>query len=146
MIISEKICIVNDRDEELLAKGLELNDGIQNELAKHDAIAAGHPLPTQVMSPKPQLTEVPSSSPKGDEGNKFSSSPPVVPSSVVPSAPSTVVINAIAEEEEEEDEFAQLARRLVLLTRFTITHCMCTGSVPFLDLIINILFLYHRCV
>lgn len=109
-------------DEELLAKGLELNDGIQNELAKHDAIAAGHPLPTQVMSSKPQLTEVPSSSLTGDEGSKFSSPPPAVPSvpstvvpsapsTVVPAAPSTVVINAAAEEEEEEDEFAQLARR-----------------------------------
>ncbi|WOH01965.1 hypothetical protein DCAR_0521352 [Daucus carota subsp. sativus] len=93
-------------DEELLAKGLELNDCIQNELAKHDAIAAGLPLPAQVMSPKPQLTEVPSSSLKVDDGKKFSSSPPAAPS-----APSTVVINAAAEEEEEEDEFAQLARR-----------------------------------
>ncbi|KAK1398124.1 vacuolar protein sorting-associated protein 27 [Heracleum sosnowskyi] len=117
-------------DEELLARGLELNDGIQNELAKHDAIAAGHPLPTQVMSSKPQLTEVPSSSQKGDGGSKYSSSPPAVPSApsnavpsapsntvlagpsnAVPAAPSHVVINAAAEEEEEEDEFAQLARR-----------------------------------
>ncbi|KAL8146656.1 hypothetical protein AgCh_004403 [Apium graveolens] len=117
-------------DEELLAKGLELNDGIQNELAKHDAIAAGHPLPTQVMSSKSQLTEMPGSSPKGDGGSKYSSSPPAVPSApstavptapshvvpaasshAVPTATSNVVINAAAEEEEEEDEFAQLARR-----------------------------------
>ncbi|WOG96095.1 hypothetical protein DCAR_0415425 [Daucus carota subsp. sativus] len=94
-------------DEELLAKGLELNDNIQNELAKHDAIALNHVLPTEVINSKPQLSEVPNSSLKGDEDSWFRSSP-----HVVPCAPLTVETKHVAEEEEEEDdEFAQLARR-----------------------------------
>ena len=109
------------RDEELLAKGLELNDNIQNELAKYDAIALDHVRPTEVINSKPQLSEVPNSSLKGDENSWFRSSP-----RAVPCAPLTFETKHVAEEEEEEDdEFAQLARRSVTLTLFTTKQCTC---------------------
>ncbi|XP_072959421.1 TOM1-like protein 6 [Typha angustifolia] len=74
------------RDEEILGQGLELNDNLQILLAKHDAIASGSPMPT----------EIPDSIPR--------------PSTPVASTP--VVVNGLEDEEEEEDdEFAQLARR-----------------------------------
>lgn len=94
-------------DEELLGQGLELNDSLQNVLAKHDAIASGSPLPTQVRSSisRPTDMHVPHSKPT--EVREVS------PKSIVtPSAPVTPVSREQAEdEEEEEDDFAQLARR-----------------------------------
>ncbi|KAF2306510.1 hypothetical protein GH714_018878 [Hevea brasiliensis] len=44
-------------DEELLGQGLELNDSLQTLLAKHDAIASGSPMPTQVNNLGPKSSE-----------------------------------------------------------------------------------------
>ncbi|XP_006655406.2 TOM1-like protein 6 [Oryza brachyantha] len=77
-------------NEELLKQGLEINDRLQGILAKHDAIAAGSPLPVET----PRRDEIPREDPKVK-----SSAPPIVP----PSAPPV--------EEDEDDEFAQIARR-----------------------------------
>ncbi len=38
---------LDDSDEELLGKGLQLNDDLQRVLAKHDAISSGSPLPPE---------------------------------------------------------------------------------------------------
>ncbi len=38
---------LDNSDEELLNKGLQLNDDLQHVLAKHDAIASGSPLPPE---------------------------------------------------------------------------------------------------
>ena len=75
-----------DRDEELLAQGLELNDNLQGLLAKHDAIASGSPLPAEVSDSVP------------------SPGTPVTPQ---PAATSRYD----AEVEDDDDDFAQLARR-----------------------------------
>ncbi|KAE8694913.1 hypothetical protein F3Y22_tig00110763pilonHSYRG00005 [Hibiscus syriacus] len=42
--------LTNTGDEKLLARGLELNDGLQSLLAKHDAICSGSPLTIQVTT------------------------------------------------------------------------------------------------
>ncbi|KAL5709834.1 hypothetical protein ACHQM5_020473 [Ranunculus cassubicifolius] len=81
-------------NEELLARGLELNDCLQSLLVKHDAIASGSPLPSQVRDPIP-----PSSSEARDE---------LSPTSPFPIAVSQQLED---EEEDEDDDFAQLARR-----------------------------------
>ncbi|KAK3017496.1 hypothetical protein RJ639_006000 [Escallonia herrerae] len=94
-------------DEELLGQGLELNDSLQSVLAKHDAIASGSPLPTQVTSLKPQSTEIHDSSLKPSEVKE-----PRAATSAPPSAPVVALARSqVEEEEEEEDDFAQLARR-----------------------------------
>ncbi|CAL5335238.1 unnamed protein product [Camellia sinensis] len=87
-------------DEELLGQGLELNDSLQTELAKHDAIASGSPLPTQVTNLSPQSVPAHDSSLKPTEHKQPSQTP-----NVNRSPP------AVEEEEDEEDDFAQLARR-----------------------------------
>ncbi|XP_010553208.1 PREDICTED: TOM1-like protein 2 [Tarenaya hassleriana] len=87
-------------DEELLAKGLEINDSLQTLLAKHDAIASGSPLAIQASKPV-DLDPIPKSS---SEAKDSSSSSPVTASVSLGKSP-------IDEEDEEEDEFAQLARR-----------------------------------
>ncbi|XP_050244088.1 TOM1-like protein 6 [Quercus robur] len=98
-------------DEELLGRGLELNDILQGLLAKHDAIASGSPLPALLTNPSPQPTEVSASSPKPSE--VVSSSPRDSSPTSTTTQPVLAVTKAqkIYEEEEEEDEFAQLARR-----------------------------------
>ncbi|WOK97929.1 TOM1-like protein 2 [Canna indica] len=46
------------RDEELLGRGLELNDNLQSLLAKHDAIASGSPLPADVSEAIPTTSSL----------------------------------------------------------------------------------------
>ncbi|TKY65722.1 TOM protein 2 [Spatholobus suberectus] len=97
-------------DEDLLGRGLELNDIIQSLLARHDAIASGTPFPIQGASSSTVSTEVHSSV---DQSNVKSSS--TVESSSTPKASSSSAIvfseTRSQSDEEEEDEFAQLARR-----------------------------------
>ncbi|KAG6745378.1 hypothetical protein POTOM_052043 [Populus tomentosa] len=93
-------------DEELLGKGLELNDSMQILLAKHDAIASGSPMPTQVTSLSPKSSEGCSSDIKPTEARDAS------PRSMTNSAmPVANVTRSAVDEEDEEDDFAQLARR-----------------------------------
>ncbi|KAL9428655.1 hypothetical protein AB3S75_030611 [Citrus x aurantiifolia] len=99
-------------DEELLGRGLELNDILQNLLAKHDAIASGLPIPTEVtnLSPKPNEACAASSLKSTDAGD---SSP--TPNGNHPAPVASVTRALIDEEEEEEDDFALLARRHSML-------------------------------
>ncbi|XP_038903947.1 TOM1-like protein 6 isoform X2 [Benincasa hispida] len=97
-------------DEELLGRGLELNDSLQTLLANHDAIASGSVLPTQSTNLSPQMPESSAAAQKANEIRGSSirdSSPPNV------NTPSTASVarTQIVEDDEEEDEFAQLARR-----------------------------------
>ena len=101
------------RDEELLARGLELNDSLQNLLAKHDAIAAGSPLPSQLTYVGPQHTETSASSLKQSEVRDSSPKDLSLKPNASPAPAATMTKSQIYEEEEEEDEFAQLARRLL---------------------------------
>ncbi|XWS13084.1 hypothetical protein CRYUN_Cryun36dG0007100 [Craigia yunnanensis] len=93
-------------DEELLARGLELNDVLQSILAKHDAIASGSPLPIQVANISSKPAEA-STSIKSNEVRNSSLAPNISP----PAPIASVTRSQIDEEEEEEDDFAQLARR-----------------------------------
>lgn len=107
------------RDEELLGRGLELNDILQNLLAKHDAIASGSPLPNQVTNVSPQRTETSASSLKQSEVRDSSPRDLSPRPNPIPSPPaSTMTRSQIDEDEEEEDEFAQLARRLITANPF----------------------------
>lgn len=103
-----KFVITHDRDEELLGQGLELNDCLQSLVTKHDAIASGSPLPN--ISPPTKeaggssdlkTVELRDSSPRQNAG---------------PSKAIVPVTRTQLEEEEEEDDFAQLARRLLINT------------------------------
>jgi len=99
-----------DRDEELLVKGIEMNDSLQFVLAKHDAIASGAPLPTNGSSVNVQPCELANSSLITSEaGDKNHAQDVKSSASAVP------VAKDQGEEEEEEDEFAQLARRFLSL-------------------------------
>jgi hypothetical protein len=85
------------RDEELLKQGLEINDGLQSVLAKHDAIASGSPLPVETPSREELRTE--------DQNQQ-------------PSTPAIPHDNKVqVEEDEEDDEFAQIARRYLVACR-----------------------------
>ncbi|RWW75630.1 hypothetical protein BHE74_00016336 [Ensete ventricosum] len=94
------------QDEELLGRGLELNDNLQSLLAKHDAIASGSPLPAEVSESITKHDAITSSSP-----------PPVGVSESITSSRTPVVPQPAAiswygdEEEDEDDDFAQLAHR-----------------------------------
>ncbi|KAM7526569.1 hypothetical protein LguiA_016471 [Lonicera macranthoides] len=91
-----------ERDEELLEKGIKLNDGLQSALVKHNAIASGSPLPTKVT----KFTTAQDSSSKAVEARDHKQEPvPIIPSS------SLVPVTNHLIEEEEEDDFAQLAKR-----------------------------------
>ncbi|XP_039001902.1 TOM1-like protein 6 isoform X2 [Hibiscus syriacus] len=91
-------------DEELLSRGLELNDGLQSLLAKHDAISVGSPLPVEAAGASSKPTEASSS----NKSNEVKSPAP----NISPPGPvATVTRSQIDEEEEEEDDFALLARR-----------------------------------
>ncbi|BBH06332.1 Target of Myb protein 1 [Prunus dulcis] len=98
-------------DEELLARGLDLNDGLQSLLAKHDAIVSGLPVPTQATNVSPQPTEKSLSSSKHTEvkDSSASDSSPK-PNTNLSATVGTMTKVQIYEDEEEEDEFAQLAR------------------------------------
>lgn len=91
------------RDEEILVKGLELNDSLQSVLARHDAIASGSPLPPQLTLPTPATSVKHESNLRSSEV----STPPAAANETPPAPASTVV----DEEDDEEDDFAQLARR-----------------------------------
>ncbi|KAK6118218.1 hypothetical protein DH2020_048004 [Rehmannia glutinosa] len=95
-------------DEELLGQGLELNDSLQSVLARHDAIASGSALPSDVTNVTPRASEIHDSSPKSADV-----SVPNVTSNDTPSVPVFPAASRgfIDEEDEEEDDFAQLARR-----------------------------------
>ncbi|KAE9622281.1 hypothetical protein Lal_00036969 [Lupinus albus] len=97
-------------DEELLGRGLELNDSIQTLLARHDAIATGTPLPVQDASSSTMPIEARSSvnqteAKTSSPGEEFTSTPKASPPALVLSE------TRGGSDEEEEDEFAQLARR-----------------------------------
>ncbi|KAG4922223.1 hypothetical protein GLYMA_18G210100v4 [Glycine max] len=96
-------------DEELLGRGLELNDSIQSLLARHDAIASGTPFSIQGASSSTVSTEVHSSV----DQSTVKSSSPGESSSTPKASPSAIVFSESKSQsdEEEEDEFAQLARR-----------------------------------
>ncbi|XP_042436672.1 TOM1-like protein 6 isoform X1 [Zingiber officinale] len=79
-------------DEKLLGESLELNDELQSLLARHDAIAAGTPLPSETSKSQPSAT-------KPIEPPPFKSNP--------------------AEDDEFEDDFDELARRNSKLKQVT---------------------------
>ncbi|XP_052477557.1 TOM1-like protein 6 [Gossypium raimondii] len=94
-------------DEELLARGLELNDVVQSLIAKHDAICSGSPLTMKVTT---SVSSKPSEASTVEKSNEVKSSSPA--SNISPPASVAIVTrNLIDEDEEEEEDFAQLTRR-----------------------------------
>lgn len=91
------------REEGLLAQGLELNDILQNVLAKHDAIASGTALPNPVVVDIKHPSTVSREAEKADTSN------------TEPDAKSLVPVTASHLDEEEdgkkEDDFEELAQR-----------------------------------
>lgn len=100
------------RDEELLCRGLELNDSLQSVLAKHNAIASGSVLSAQSTNLSTRHSGSSADTQKASEIRGSSlrdSSPP--PNMNNSSSSASVARNQVNEDDEEEDEFAQLARR-----------------------------------
>nr|KJB74477.1 hypothetical protein B456_011G130400 [Gossypium raimondii] len=98
-------------DEELLARGLELNDVVQSLIAKHDAICSGSPLTMKVTT---SVSSKPSEASTVEKSNEVKSSSPA--SNISPPASVAIVTrNLIDEDEEEEEDFAQLTRRFHIL-------------------------------
>ena len=98
------------RDEELLGKGLELNDSIQSLLARHDAIASGTPFPIQGESSNTVPNEAQCTV---DQSNINSSSPGESSSTPKATTPAIVISETRSQTDDEEDEFAQLLPRSV---------------------------------
>nr|XP_043619416.1 TOM1-like protein 6 [Erigeron canadensis] len=99
--------LASTSDEELLGQGIELNDNLQNVLAKHDAIASGSPIPLQITSSITPPSSAHKSPNRHVEEKEENSNTSVPASSPVP-APLNIKPE---EEEEDEDDFALLARR-----------------------------------
>ncbi|GMI93059.1 TOM1-LIKE 6 [Hibiscus trionum] len=96
--------LTNTGDEKLLSRGLELNDGLQNLLAKHDAICSGSPLTIQVTA---SISSKPTEEITVGKSNEAKNSSP--PSNISP--PASVAIVTSSPIEEHEEDFAQLTRR-----------------------------------
>jgi len=100
------------RDEDVLARGLELNDSLQVVLARHDAIASGVSLPLLLQAPEPRET---SSSLKTCGAAALESADSESSSSSSSSESET------DEVEDVKDDFIQLAKRLTIHS-LTQTH------------------------
>lgn len=83
-----------------MGQALDLNDKLQFLLEKHDAMASGSPLPTEVPDMASEL-------PAGTTPNLGEKAAPTA--AVAPTKVSTNALND--EEEDEDDEFSLLARR-----------------------------------
>ncbi|XP_039010677.1 TOM1-like protein 6 [Hibiscus syriacus] len=101
--------LTNTGDEKLLARGLELNDGLQSLLAKHDAICSGSPLTIQVTT---SVSSKPTEAITIEKSNEAKNSCP--PLNICQPASVAVVTRSLIEEDEED--FAQLTRRFHILT------------------------------
>lgn len=87
-----------------------MNDNLQSVIANHDAIASGLPssMHYQIADTSSQTTDAVASSVHRKEPEQAH-----VSSSIVPVASET--ISQVEDADDEEDDFAQLARRLVVL-------------------------------
>ncbi|KAL9152820.1 hypothetical protein ABFS82_10G007300 [Erythranthe guttata] len=103
--------LANTGDEEILGKGLELNDSLQIVLAKHDAIASGSPLPPQVRNITNGESEKRDSTSTKSAEPSVQNAPPPPEKNSPPVLPEKQKGVADEEDDEEEDDFALLARR-----------------------------------
>ncbi|XP_031397896.1 TOM1-like protein 6 isoform X2 [Punica granatum] len=109
--------LTTTEDEELLGRGLELLDVMQNSLAKHDAIANGSVVPSQatdIASESTVSSQSTSLSPPAAEKRSQPSETKrdISPrTNVSPQSPAATFSRGFVDEEEEDDDFAQLARR-----------------------------------
>ncbi|CAN1303369.1 TOM1-like protein 6 [Linum perenne] len=91
-------------DEEVLVRGLELNDSLQILLAKHDAIASGLPIPMPVPDLSSKQTEGSSSNTKP---TVVKNSPPRTRTEPVATSANPPISRAEEDEEEEEEEHSK---------------------------------------